>query len=195
MIPSRGSTSRWEVSPEGRQFREESNPRLGDSAARQVAIDLAGDVAFQDPDDVSLGPSLLHPAFEVGPGFRVVSDADHDDAPQRAVGLAVPTFVVAEMSGAPSGIGGHRGHATHVGPGSSEWSRSGLSPAATRSVAAVSGPTPNRASRSGAVAMSSDSIFSSNSATSASRDWTRWASEESDALVAAVNGSADRVGE
>src|SRR5664280_690954 len=76
----------------------------------------------------------------------------------------------------------------------SEWSRSGLSPAATRSVAAVSGPTPNRASRSGAVAMSSDSIFSSNSATSASRDWTRWASEESDALVAAVNGSADRVG-
>src|ERR1039457_1848648 len=76
----------------------------------------------------------------------------------------------------------------------SEWRRSGLSPAATSSAAAVSGPTPNRARRSGAVASKRDSIFSSSSAISASRAWTRWANEESDVLVAAVTVSVDLVG-
>src|ERR1019366_2455578 len=75
----------------------------------------------------------------------------------------------------------------------SEWRRSGLSPAATRSEAAVSGPTPKRAMRSGAVARSRDSIFSSSSAISRSRPWIRWANDERDALVAAVTVSADFV--
>ena len=57
----------------------------------------------------------------------------------------------------------------------------------------TSGPTPKRAIRSGAVARSRDSIFSSSSASSRSRLWTRWASEESDALVAEVTGSGDLV--
>ena len=70
----------------------------------QVAIDLAGDVALQDPDDVPFGPSFLHPAFEVESGLRVVGDPDHDDAPERTVGLAVTTLVVAEMTGALSGV-------------------------------------------------------------------------------------------
>ena len=43
------------------------------------------------------------------------------------------------------------------------------------------------------MARRSDSIFSSSSASSRSRLWTRWASEESDALVAAVTGSGDLV--
>ena len=39
-----------------------------------------------------LGHTLLYPAFEVDPSPRVVKGADHDDAPQRAVGLAVVTL-------------------------------------------------------------------------------------------------------
>ena len=53
--PSRGSAVRWKVSPGGRQLGGEPDPRPGDSAAREVAVDLAGDVALQDPDDVTLG--------------------------------------------------------------------------------------------------------------------------------------------
>src|ERR1019366_10064673 len=87
------------------------------------AIHLTGDVALQDPDDVPLGASFLHPALEVGPGLRVVGDADHDDAPERAVGLAVPTEVVAMVSGGLARSGGHRGHAAHVGQAASEWRR------------------------------------------------------------------------
>ena len=116
-VPSRGSAVRWKVSPEGRQLWGEPDPRLGESAARQVAIDLAGDVALQDPDDVPLGPSFLHSALEVGGGLGIVSDADHDDAPQRAVGLAVPTFVVTEMAGALARVGRDRRHTAEVGPG------------------------------------------------------------------------------
>src|SRR5271165_4760507 len=71
----------------------------------------------------------------------------------------------------------------------SECSRPGLSPAATRRAAAVSGPTPKRAISSGAVAKSSVVILSSRSPSSASRTWTRWANEHSAALVAAVTGS------
>src|ERR1017187_6738669 len=71
----------------------------------------------------------------------------------------------------------------------SEWRRSGLSPAAITSAAAVSGPTPKRSRSSGTVATSSASIRSSSSANSSSRELIRFASEESDALV-----SAERVG-
>src|SRR5271155_5399977 len=62
-------------------------------AAWQVAVELAGDVALQDADDVALRASLLHLALEVGDGPRVVRDAHHDDAPDRRVLLAVPTAV------------------------------------------------------------------------------------------------------
>src|SRR5450631_3979636 len=53
--PERRSAGHWKASPGGRQFRDEPDPHPGDSAARQVPVDLAGDVALQDPDDVALG--------------------------------------------------------------------------------------------------------------------------------------------
>jgi hypothetical protein len=41
----------------------------------------------------ALGLSLFHSALEVELGLGVVRDADRDDAPQRAVGLAIATIV------------------------------------------------------------------------------------------------------
>ena len=76
----------------------------------------------------------------------------------------------------------------------SEYRRSGLSPALINRAAAVSGPTPKRASSSGATASTSFSIRSSSSATSSSSPWIRWASEHSDALWAAITRSPERDG-
>ena len=44
--------------------------------------------------------------------------------------------------------------------------------------AAVSGPMPKRAIRSGAVASSRDSIFSFSSVISVSNAWMRWANDD-----------------
>src|SRR5215471_16550390 len=63
-------------------------------------------------------------------------------------------------------------------------SRSGWSPAATSSSAAVSGPTPNRLSRPGARAVTSGPISSSRRSSWASRNWTRRPSSRSATRVA-----------
>ncbi len=76
----------------------------------------------------------------------------------------------------------------------SECSRSGLSPALTKRAAAVSGPTPKRASSSGAAASTSFSMRSSSSAISSSSPWIRRANEHSDALWAAITASPERDG-
>jgi hypothetical protein len=44
---------------------------------------------------VSLGVPLFYLAFEVGGGLGIVRDADHDDAPQCAVRLAVTAAIEA----------------------------------------------------------------------------------------------------
>ena len=75
VVPSRGSAGHRQVSPEGRQIGDEPDPRPGDSAAREEPIDLTGDVALEDPDDVPLGPSFLHSSLEVVGGLRIVRDA------------------------------------------------------------------------------------------------------------------------
>ena len=41
---------------------------------------------------------FLNAAIEVGAGVGVMGDADHDDAPQGAVGLAVTALVVADLA-------------------------------------------------------------------------------------------------
>jgi hypothetical protein len=60
-----GSANRWRVSSEGRHYGGKPDPQPADLAARQVAIELAGDVALQDADGLSLGLYLLDPALEV----------------------------------------------------------------------------------------------------------------------------------
>ena len=82
----------------------------------QVAVELAGDIALEEADDVSLGPSFLHFALEVGGGLGVMCDADHDDAPQRAVGGAVTT-AVESVTGALARRGRDGGGTAQMGPG------------------------------------------------------------------------------
>ena len=70
-----------------------SDPPPGDLAARQVAVDLAGDIALEDADDLSLGKSIFGAALEVVAGSRIVNEPDHDDAPQGLVGLSIAAAV------------------------------------------------------------------------------------------------------
>src|SRR5437870_12939554 len=63
--------------------------------AREVGIDLAGDVAFEHSDDLRLGAALLQPALHVHLGPGIGSQAGDHDAPQRRVGLAVAAPVEA----------------------------------------------------------------------------------------------------
>jgi hypothetical protein len=42
-------------------------------AARQLVVDLAGDVALEDADDLGLGAALFEPALHVGLGGRMGS--------------------------------------------------------------------------------------------------------------------------
>ena len=117
VVPSRGPAGHRQVSPGGRQLGGEPDARPGESAAREIAIDLAGDVALEGPDDVPRGPSFLHPAVELGGRLGVVGDRDHGDAPQGAVGLTIATVVPAIVTGGLPAAGRDRGHAAQVGPG------------------------------------------------------------------------------
>ena len=50
-------------------------------------------------------------------GLGIVGDAHHGDAPERAVGLAVPTVVPAQMTGVLARVGRNRGDTAEMGPG------------------------------------------------------------------------------
>src|SRR5579859_2472565 len=115
--PSCGSACRWKVSPGGRQYWEEPDPQPRDLVAREVAIDLAGDVTLQDADDLVLGPAFLHPALEVNLGPLVMRDANHHDAPQRAVRLTVATLVGPDLAALLARPPRDGRHAAQVGPG------------------------------------------------------------------------------
>src|SRR5664280_3329171 len=81
-----------------------------------MPVDLAGDVALQDADDLALGASLLHSALEGGLRVWVVGDPHHDDAPQRAVGLAVAAAVETMACHLARGCLDRR-HAAEMSPG------------------------------------------------------------------------------
>jgi hypothetical protein len=70
-----------------------SDPPPDDLAARQLAVDLAGDVALEDADYLSLGKTFFGAAFEVAASPRIVNEPDHDDAPQGLVGLPIAATV------------------------------------------------------------------------------------------------------
>ena len=190
--PEHGSASRWRASS-GSDSKGESQTPPEDSAARQVAIDLAGDVALQNPDDLGLGLALLDSSLEVGwvlgsCAMRTITMRHSAVFAWRSprVGLDLAAGLARPRR--------DRCDAAQTGPGASECSRSGLSPAATTSAAAVSGPTPKRSNRSGTLATRRASIRSSSAASSRSSASMRCASDDSDDLVAAVTGSGERVG-
>src|SRR5580700_11185592 len=56
-------------------------------------VDLAGDVALQAADDLAAGLAFCPAAGDVVPGALVAGEPDHDDPPERVVGLAVAALV------------------------------------------------------------------------------------------------------
>ena len=55
----------------GRQAVGEPSPWSGDLAARQIAVDLAGDVALEHADDLTLGAAIFDPTLHVGLRLRI----------------------------------------------------------------------------------------------------------------------------
>ena len=104
--------------------------RLGEVFER-----LAGDVAFQAAHDLCGAQPLGSPPSHVVAGLVVGCHAGEHDAVERSVCLPV----AASVEPHPAGIGVTPHRCAHD---RSEASRSGLSPAATSSDAAVSTPTP-----------------------------------------------------
>ena len=92
----------------------------------------------------------------------------------------------------PTGRDGR--HAAEVGPGGFGVEAFGVVAGCHDECSRGVGADAEEVEESGTVATRSASIRSSSSANSSSRALIRWASEDNDALVAAVTGSADRVG-
>ena len=97
---------------------------------------------------------MISPGFAFGEttcdvttgGF--VSHAGEHDVEERRVGFAVPA-TVEPIPGHLARRGGDGGDPTQVSEGGSERSRSGLSPAVTSKLAAVSSPTPSTSNNAG----------------------------------------------
>ena len=80
-------------------------------------VDFAGDVAFEAAEDLSAGLALRGAPGGVGLGALVAAEADHGDAPEGVVGLAVAASVQPVAHGAPRG-GFDGGGAAERGEGS-----------------------------------------------------------------------------
>jgi hypothetical protein len=132
----------------------------------EVVVDLAGDGALQTAHDVELGQSLLGAPLDIGPSGWVAVHADQGDAPQGMVGPAVTAPVEPMAVGTARGRrdGGGAAQMREGGLGASRW---GLSPAVTSSWPAVSTPTPGRATRVGAAAVTSSWSWRSSRSSSA----------------------------
>jgi len=107
---------------------------------QEAAVNLPGEVALKAAHDLGLGLALCGASREVDlGGFVPVHARDHSSV-QRRVGLAVAAAVESEArdlsGGGRDGVG-----AAERGEGSLAVEPCGLSPAASRSAAAVSGPT------------------------------------------------------
>jgi hypothetical protein len=118
------------------------------SGAGDGLIELAGDGAFEATDGFAAGLALGDGSVEVVAGVGVPAQAGQDDGGERGVGLPVAAAVEAAALVLPEDAS--MGLTPHsAAKDASLWSRSGLSPAATRRAAVVSGPTPERLSSLG----------------------------------------------
>ena len=97
---------------------------------------MAGDIAFQATNDLCFAQSLLGSAKHICLGSLVVAQPDHDDAVEGCICLTVST-AVQPVPPEEAGIGFTPHSAAKA---ASEWRRSGLLPAVTSGVAAVSCP-------------------------------------------------------
>ena len=120
--------------------------------AGEVVVDLAGDVALQAAHDVELGQALVGPPLDIGPGRWVAAHPDRRDPPQGVVSPAIAAAMQPVAVGAARGRG-DGGGAAQMREGGLATPPLGLSPAVTSSCPAVSIPTPGRATRVGAAAL------------------------------------------
>ena len=172
------------------------DPQPEDLAARQVAIDLTGDVALQDADDLLLGLSLPDSTFEVELGLGVVCDADHDDAPQRAVGLAIAAIVGLDLAVGLARSVRDGCDAAQVGPGTLRMQPVGVVAGRHHQCGCGVGTHSEEVQQigDGGDEERLDALIKLGEFAVERFDAMRCANEESDALVAAVTGSGDRAG-
>ena len=139
------------------------------SGGAEVEVDLAGDVALQAADDLCLGQAFGGAPFGVGAGRRVRAHPGDHDAPQGVVGLPVTTGVEAVPFGLAGG-GRDRGGAAQVRPGGFAAQPFGVVPGGDQSSAAVSVPTPCRASSPGACPVTRGTMSASRQSSWPSRN-------------------------
>src|SRR5512134_1766803 len=130
---------------------------------RDQGEDLAGDVTFEDADDLKFGMALGRPLGHVGLGSRIGPEPSDGDDMQGAVGRPIASSVET-MTDRLAGRGGNRTDATQGRK--ARCNRSALSPAVSRSCAAVRWPIEFLATRSGASSSTMAPIMASRSAIS-----------------------------
>src|SRR5665213_2620989 len=69
----------------------------------ELAIDFAGDVALETPDDLRLGHALLGAPSHVVLGRLMGGETHDDDAPECAIGVPIAAMVEAMAAGGLSG--------------------------------------------------------------------------------------------
>ena len=115
-----------------------------------TVVDLAGEEAFETPDDLASGPTVRGPSRDVVEGRLVVPHADDNGAIEGRIGLSVPASIEAVPAGGDPQTKPGMGHAPQsFAKAASERIRSGLSPKRINIAAAVLGPTPKPARRVG----------------------------------------------
>ena len=64
-----------------------------------TVVDLAGEEAFETPDDLASGPTVRGPSRDVVEGRLVVPHADDNGAIEGRIGLSVPASIEAVPAG------------------------------------------------------------------------------------------------
>ena len=77
-------------------------------------VDLAGEEAFEAPDDIACGPAASSPSYDVVDGRLVESHADDDGSIEGGVGLSVATPIEAVPAGGHPGRGRDRTRAAEL---------------------------------------------------------------------------------
>ena len=80
-------------------------------------VDLAGEEAFEAPDDIACGPAASSPSCDVVDGRLVESHADDDGSIEGGVGLSVATPIEAVPAGGHPGRGRDRTRAAELREG------------------------------------------------------------------------------
>ena len=80
-------------------------------------VDLAGEEAFEAPDDIAFGPAASSPSCDVVDGRLVESHADDDGSREGGVGLSVATPIEAVPAGGHPGRGRDRTRAAALREG------------------------------------------------------------------------------